>query len=132
MRSRWTGRSRRRTINRRSGDLAEDHALQYLVNQGLQMRQRNFRCRHGELDLILQDDDCLVIVEVRSRARGAPVPPALTVDQRKQERIARATEHYLSRHDSLADLPIRFDVVAIDGAPGGPLTLQWIKDAFRV
>lgn len=86
----------------------------------------------GEIDLIMQDDDCVVFVEVRYRSSTRFVSPALTVDYRKQRKIAQAAGFFLAGHAFLDDWPVRFDVVAAEGTAGDPVRIQWIKDAFRV
>lgn len=110
------------------GREAEDAALQHLLRQGLTLVARNYRCRMGELDLIMRDGEALVFVEVRYR-RSSRFGGALeSVDGRKRARLVQAALHYLQ--SSAADRPSRFDVVALTGAAGS-LSLQWIKDAFR-
>ncbi len=114
------------------GSKAEQIALSHLKAAGLRLQEKNFRCRAGEVDLIMWDDDCLVVIEVRYRTNASFVPPALTIDSRKQARIARTTSYFLARNPRLGDCPVRFDVVAIESAESGPGTIQWIRDAFRV
>jgi len=61
---RWRGKSDKpRTSRQISGAAAEEAALRFLCSQGLQEVQRNFRCRGGEIDLIMQQHDTLVFVE---------------------------------------------------------------------
>lgn len=78
----------------------------------------------------MRDSDCLVIVEVRSRAASTFVSAAESVDSRKQRKLASAALHFLSRHPEFADANLRFDVVAIDG-DAGTAKPDWIVDAFR-
>lgn len=115
---------------RRGEDLARGH----LEAQGLQLLERNYRCRAGEIDLVMLDHGTLVLVEVRSRSTAAYGGAAATVGSRKQQRVIRAARHLLLSRAGLRRLPMRFDVVAIDpAAPGeaGP-KMTWIRDAFRV
>ncbi len=100
-----------------------------MCRAGLKPLARNWRCRGGELDLIMRDGDTVVIVEVRSRSSRDFVDPRDTVDGAKQRRLIRATRHLLATRPVLADQPIRFDVVAISGDPGSP-ELAWIRNAF--
>ena len=86
----------------------------------------------GEIDLIMEDEDCVVFVEVRYRTSTRFVDPALTVDTRKQRKIAQTAAFFLNRYDRSGDRPVRFDVVAAEGAAGATVTIQWIRDAFRV
>ena len=113
------------------GALAETAARDYLVSQGLQCIARNVRCRFGEIDLVMQDGDVLIIVEVRYRRARNPLNAAESIDANKQRKLSLAAAWYLSRHRQLQHCPVRFDVIAIDGRMGAESALQWIKDAFR-
>ena len=111
------------------GTAAEDLALRYLEARGLALVTRNFRCRGGELDLILRDGGQLVFVEVRSRRSSQFGTPAESVTRTKQQRLLRAAAVYLQRQR--LDLPCRFDVVAILQADDEP-RVEWIRDAFQL
>jgi putative endonuclease len=111
------------------GTAAEDLALRYLEARGLILVARNFRCRTGELDLIMRDGQHLVFVEVRSRGHNRFGTPAESVTRRKQQRLLRAAALYLQRQR--LDLPCRFDVVAILQA-GHDSQVEWIRDAFQL
>lgn len=102
----------------------------YLEERGLQPLERNFRCRHGEIDLVMLDDDCLVFVEVRFRSKGAFSSAAATVDRRKQYKLIKTAEMYLATRPGCATRTARFDVVGVDGRAGGDPTIEWIRDAF--
>lgn len=113
------------------GQPEEAEACRYLEARGLLLRERNYRCRHGEIDLVMDDGDGLVFVEVRFRAHRQYASGAESVDRRKQARLAAAAAHYLQRHRDAAQRPARFDVVAL--APGaGGLAIEWIQNAFSV
>ncbi len=101
-------------------------ARTYLERQGLRPVARNYRCRLGEIDLVMRDADTLVFVEVRFRASTRFGSPAETVDRRKQRRLAATAEIYLQQHPNA--LPCRFDVVAISGND----RIDWIRNAFYV
>ena len=111
------------------GTAAEDLALHYLEVRGLVLVTRNFRCRTGELDLIMRDGEQLVFVEVRSRRNSRYGTPAESVTRTKQQRLLRAAAFYLQRQH--LDLPCRFDVVAIL-EPSGEPQVEWIRDAFQL
>ena len=106
------------------GKQAEDRALAYLVRQGLRLIVRNYRCRVGEIDLIMQDVGVLVFVEVRSRSSTRYGGAAASVGPVKQQRLWRTAEHYLMRYPHPP--ACRFDLVAMDGE-----SLQWIRDMLR-
>ena len=107
-----------------TGEQAEERALAHLREQGLQLVRRNFRCKHGELDLVMQDQHTLVIVEVRYRKSDHFGSAAESITPAKQSRIIAATHIYLATHK--INGPLRFDVVALSGNG----QLNWIKNAF--
>ncbi len=92
--------------------------------------ERNYRCRHGEIDLVMLDDDCLVFVEVRYRSAGAFSDAAVTVDRRKQDKLVRAAEMFLATRPAFAAHVARFDVIGVDDRASGCRTIEWIRDAF--
>ena len=111
------------------GTAAEDLACRHLETHGLRLVGRNFRCRSGELDLIMRDGEQLVFVEVRSRRHSRYGTPAESVTRVKQQRLIRAAAFYLQRQR--LDLPCRFDVVAILTADDAP-QVEWIRGAFQL
>lgn len=90
---------------------------------------RNFRCRGGEIDLIMMDGHCLTFVEVRCRRSSAFTAPGPTVDHRKQAKLVRTAAMFAARHTRFADATMRFDVVAVEGIRGD--AIRWYRDAFR-
>ncbi|RJG04849.1 YraN family protein [Noviherbaspirillum cavernae] len=115
---------RTRTARQIAGQAGEDHALHYLREHGLTLVERNFRCKGGEIDLIMQELDSLVFVEVRKRSDASHGGAAASVTARKQARLIIAAQVFLQRH--AMPPPCRFDVVAIDG---GEVT--WLKNAIE-
>ena len=109
---------------------AEQFACRYLQDRGLAPVERNFRCRHGEIDLIMLDNDCLVFVEVRYRSRGAFANAAATVDLCKQDKLVRTAEMFLATRPRYSCHAARFDVVGVDGREKGDRAVEWIRDAF--
>jgi putative endonuclease len=112
------------------GSAAEQLACRYLQNRGLQPIERNYRCRHGEIDLVMLDDDCLVFVEVRYRSARTFSRAALTVDRRKQGKLVRTAEMFLVTRPGFVTHPARFDVIGVDASAGGHRSVEWIRDAF--
>lgn len=116
------------------GRRIEDAALQWLRERGLRLRERNFRCRGGEIDLVMQDGACVVFVEVRYRRSVRFGSPAETIDLRKRQRLLLAARYYLLTHPDTGSGPARFDVVA--NRPGTPAAdfeapdFEWIRNAF--
>lgn len=115
---------------RTAGRQAEDAACRHLSERGLKLLERNFRHRRGEIDLIMQDNSCVVFVEVRYRRNPYFGGALESVDRKKQEKLVITARHYLQIHEHAAKRPARFDVIAISpGAQG--LQIEWIKDAFQ-
>jgi putative endonuclease len=99
----------------------------------LKLLQRNYRCRGGEIDLVMMDGTTLALIEVRSRASSDFGGAAASVVPSKQRRFTLAARHLMLTHPEYRKLPARFDVVALDGAGApGELKVSWIKDAFRM
>jgi putative endonuclease len=108
------------------GALAEQLAAQYLQQQGLKLLYANYRCRYGEIDLILQDGDTHVFAEVRLRSSSAFGGASASIDARKQAKIVRTAQHYLSSLKRIP--PCRFDAILMQSTE--PDKIQWLKDAF--
>jgi len=113
-----------------TGEADEDRALRYLQARGLSVVARNYRCKGGEIDLVLHDTaGVLVFVEVRARVARSTQRfggAAASVTPAKQRRLIAAAEDFLARQPD--DVPAcRFDVIAIDGA-----RITWMRDAFGV
>lgn len=120
-----------RTSRQRLGDGAEELARRHLENAGLECVAANYRCRLGELDLLMQTGNTLVVVEVRYRGADARYSARDSVSPSKQCRIVRAAEQFLCRYPRYAEMEFRFDVVCIDVSADGRPRLQWLQDAFR-
>lgn len=113
------------------GRAAEDRALQELGAAGLRLVARNFRCRLGELDLVMLDGETLVCVEVRARASARFGSAAESVGVSKQRRLQAAAGLFLAWHPALQRRAVRFDLFAVDGAPGdAPPRTTWIRGIF--
>jgi putative endonuclease len=106
------------------GESAEEQAHNFLIGKGLKPVCRNFRCKQGELDLIMTDQQTLVIIEVRFRKTDKYGSAVESITRAKQSRIIAATHVFLSAHKT--DQPIRFDVVAMSGNGD----IGWIQNAF--
>ena len=116
--------ARRRTAKQVAGDAGEEQALRFLEKQGLTLVERNFRCKGGEIDLVMQDGRGLVFVEVRKRAASGYGGAAASVTSRKQARLVIAAQTFLQRYRSPP--ACRFDVIAIDGG-----AMEWLRNAIE-
>jgi putative endonuclease len=106
------------------GESAEEQAHKFLIAKGLKPVCRNYRCKQGELDLIMTDQQTLVIIEVRFRKTDQYGSALESVTRAKQSRIIAATHIYLSSQKT--DRLVRFDVIAISGNGN----VDWIQNAF--
>jgi putative endonuclease len=113
------------------GLAAEQLAAEHLQTRGVKILGRNLRCKAGELDLVCLDDGVLAVVEVRQRGSAGYGGALASVTFAKQRKIIRVTQFFL-REKHWSHVPLRFDVVAIEGLPEGAHRVEWIKDAFRV
>jgi putative endonuclease len=113
----------------RTGARAEQLAQRWLESRGLRLVARNFRCRAGELDLVMLEGRELVVIEVRYRATDRLVHPALTVSALKRRRLLQAAARFLQLQECYAGYPVRFDVLALIG-PFDGLRCEWISRAF--
>ena len=113
------------------GDHAERYAKRFLIDNGLQPIASNFRCRLGEIDLVMRDRDCIVFVEVRYRSGRRKASASDTVDAYKQRKLVRTAAMFLARQSQYANCVTRFDVVGIDADAEGLRRVRWLRDAFR-
>lgn len=113
-----------RTSRQRLGSAAEQRAADLLVQAGLAIVDRNWRCRAGELDLVAHDGPVLVFVEVRARTRDACGGARASITPAKQARLLRCAQHYL-QHRGGPPPPCRFDLVLFQAG-----ALEWMRNAF--
>ena len=117
------------TWRQQKGYQAEQAARKYLERQDFTFLQANFHSRHGEIDLIMQDDDVIVFIEVRYRSNAQWGSALESIDSRKQARIKKTALHYLQKNNA-HESAVRFDVIAMQADNDKPLETNWIKNAF--
>lgn len=111
------------------GKRGEDAALTYLQSEGYELLTRNWRCKFGELDLVMRHGMTVVFVEVRMRRSGADAA-FLSVDQRKQDKLRWAMQAYLSEQ-GWDDVEVRLDIIAVRlDATGEHGSLSHAKDVL--
>lgn len=93
------------------GEKGEDLATQFLRKKGYKILQRNYRFKKLEIDIIAQDQNELVVVEVKTRASSYLAGPEDTVSKGKQKSIVTAANQYIIENE--IDLETRFDIVSI-------------------
>ena len=116
---------------RQQGEYTETLACEFLERKGLKLIERNFHCRFGEIDLVMQDKNSLVFVEVRYRRSDNFGTAAETVTSSKQAKLIKTATVYLQQHAKINKYPARFDVVSITGPVAmHNYEINWIENAF--
>ena len=112
------------------GRMAEDLALRFLQKHDMTLLERNFRSRFGEIDLIMQENNTIIFVEVRSRKNKAFLHPAETIDSSKRNKIRRTSQVFMQRTSAGNRYDWRFDVITLVGRRENEMEIEWIKSAF--
>jgi putative endonuclease len=112
------------------GQKAEDMAESFLRTKGLVTLEKNFRCKLGEIDLIMRDQEALVFVEVRLRTNPFFTNAAESVDKQKRRKIMNTASYYLQQKHLTDKVVCRFDVIAIQH--NSIRDSNWIINAFGV
>jgi putative endonuclease len=118
-------------LNRRQrlGKKGEEAVARYLKKNGYKILSTNYRCKHGEIDLIARDSEELVFIEVKTRSGLGYGFPATAVNTKKQRQISRAAQYYLAEY-KLFDTPARFDVISVLYNTAKEYQIDHIKNAF--
>jgi putative endonuclease len=122
------------------GRYGEDVAARHLVEAGLTVLDRNWRCRAGEVDIVACEGDVLVVCEVKTRRGTAFGTPLDAVTPAKAARLRRLASHWLADQRApaggvaAADLTsyaeVRFDVVSVVAPPQGAAIVEHLRGAF--
>jgi putative endonuclease len=112
------------------GKTGEAVAVEYLLQRGYRILERNYRCRFGEIDLIARDGKTLTFIEVKTRRSQRFGPAASAVTLAKQRHLVKASQLYMM-HTGRNTESCRFDVVTVE-MDGTTLRIELIKDAFQV
>ncbi len=112
-----------------AGARAEDLCAELLRKAGLRVLARNWRCRHGEIDLVAEEGGTLVFAEVRYRRDERFGGAAESVTAAKQSRLIAAARLFLMRRPYARSEPAcRFDVLLLDSLDTE--RIKWIRNAF--
>ncbi len=109
------------------GYKAESIALNFLKKHGLSLKANNYRCKLGEIDLIMRDGIYLVFIEVKMRKSNDFGGAIASITKSKQTKIKKTASLYLLQNNCYDDYPVRFDVITIQG---NPPEINWLKNAF--
>ncbi|MCZ2824103.1 MULTISPECIES: YraN family protein [unclassified Modestobacter] len=111
------------------GAYGERVAVRALTDAGLQVLDRNWRCRDGELDIVARDGQALVFCEVKTRTGTGFGHPAEAVTAGKRRRLRVLARAWLAAHDQRAP-DLRFDVVGVHVPSSGPARVTHLRNAF--
>jgi putative endonuclease len=107
------------------GRKGEDQAVQFLIDKGFKVIERNYHSRVGEVDIIAIDNDVLVFIEVKAWSSYGLEQLERGINARKQKRIIETAKYFLSIHREYMSMAMRFDVIFI--GTGG---INHISSAF--
>tara|TARA_R110002167_G_scaffold115542_1_gene289957 strand:+ start:863 stop:1237 length:375 start_codon:yes stop_codon:yes gene_type:complete len=110
------------------GSEAERFARTFLEQQGLTFVMQNYRCRTGEIDLIMQDGDELVFVEVKYRSKSQHGSAIEFFHASKKRKFESAVMHYMQEKGfNPSIIPHRIDLVGIEGNGQKQQNINWLK-----
>jgi putative endonuclease len=116
----------RRTL----GDTGEELVARWYADAGYRVLDRNWRCREGELDVVVARGMVLVFCEVKTRRSTAFGVPAEAVTFAKQRRLRILAMRWLDAHPEARARTLRFDVASVLAARGVPPVIDVIEGAF--
>jgi putative endonuclease len=108
------------------GRYGEELAARHLTGQGMALLDRNWRCREGEIDLVLRDGDALVVCEVKTRTDLSHGSPHEAITDAKLERLQRLGERWAHAH-GVRPPETRVDLVAVLRPPRGRSSLEHVR-----
>ena len=112
------------------GVLGEKLAKNFLKKKGYRIRETNFRCRHGEIDIIAEKKDCLIFIEVRTKTSADFGSPEESITFAKKEKLIVLALAYRNVHQNLP-LSWRIDFVAVELDQKGKATrIELIENAI--
>jgi putative endonuclease len=113
-----------------TGDIGEQLALNFLKKKGFKIIETNYRCHRGEIDIVARKKDCLVFVEVKTRANLSFGTPEESITSTKQNHLELAANHYLQNHEKLPS-SWRYDAVVIELAEDNKIKrIELIENAL--
>ncbi|HEY3856627.1 MAG TPA: YraN family protein [Verrucomicrobiae bacterium] len=130
-RLKWWDESAKKPLHLRHGEAGELAAKKHLQKAGLKYLTANFRSERGEVDLVFRDQDCLVFVEVKTRAAGSWSRPAAAVNARKRLKLTRCAFDYLRMLDN-PPVKVRFDIVEVLMTDGTVSETRHLPNTFAL
>lgn len=111
----------------RLGRVGEQAALEYLEGLGMRLLAHNWRCGRKELDLVMESEDAVHIVEVKTLNLPSPIEPWEQVDRKKRSNLIKAAAGFVSQRHIRKE--VQFDIVSIK-VFGDAQEIRYIPNAF--
>lgn len=112
--------------HRETGSEKERLACRYLMQNGYEIAATNYRCRYAEIDIVARDAGQLVFVEVKYRRNKEYGGSLYAISPKKIRNISLCARYYIYKERISPDMPVRFDVIAMDGDE-----IMHVKNAFE-
>lgn len=107
------------------GNLGEQQAVEFLIQNNFAILQQNYRYKRAEIDIIAQKDNCLHFIEVKTRKNNTFGFPEEFVSERKKELFIETAEIYIEENNWQHD--IQFDIVSVSNDSN---QIHFIEEAF--
>jgi putative endonuclease len=117
-------------LQKRLGKRGEDFVEQYLKKNGYKIRDRNYRCRFGEIDIVAEKDKEIVFIEVKTRKSFTFGQPEEAIDRRKQQKIMRTAEKYI-QDKKLEECFVRIDAIFVVFDHKGKMSIKHLENAVE-
>ncbi len=113
------------------GKRGEEVALEYLLQRGMKLLERNWRCGHKELDLVMEEEGFIRIVEVRTREYPSIVEPFESITVQKRSRVIAAAKGYMAQKGKFLQggKEVVFDIVSVL-FNGELFEVKYMREAF--
>ena len=111
------------------GNLAENLAVEFLLDKDYKILTRNFRYERAEVDIIAELDDLIVVIEVKARSYDTLIEPQEAVTKKKIKAIVMCSDFFLNENS--INKEVRFDIITVLPDEQGVLQLNHIEDAFQ-
>lgn len=119
---------KRKYNNHSFGKQAEMSVMNFYLNKGFLILERNYRYGRAEVDIIMKNNDLIVFIEVKARRSGGFGTPENFMSKAQQNRVLKVADHYVHLHNWV--LKIRFDIVAVSIITNGNYVIEQFEDAF--
>lgn len=111
------------------GNLAEEMAVDFLIQKKYKILLRNYRFQKAEIDIIASFDQQIIIVEVKARGSDIFMEPQEAVTKTKIKSLVKATDHFMESNN--LDQEVRFDIIAVLPNSSGKLEITHLENAFE-